>query len=98
MCSPNHVNEAVTEVLQEENVDTLCNEAFDELFIQEFNPDGKDFSNDNQFEADNTGNVEELDKIHQLSRLRSGNPEGIFSSRLQQHFFIDCLYSCLLFI
>ena len=58
------MNEAVAEVLQEENIDTLCNKAFDELFTQEFNPNGKDFSDDNRSEADNVENVEELDKIH----------------------------------
>jgi hypothetical protein len=64
LCSPNHVNEAIAEVLQEENIDTLCNEAFDELLTQEFNPNGEDFSDDNRSEVDNAENVEELGKIH----------------------------------
>ena len=58
MYLPNHVNKAVAEVLQEENIDTLCNEAFDELLTHKFNSDGKDFSDDN------IENIEELGKIH----------------------------------
>ena len=30
-CSPNHINEADGALFQEENIDNLCNEAFDEL-------------------------------------------------------------------
>ena len=49
----------MNKTLQDELIDTLCNEAFDELLTQEFNPDGDDFSDDNKSEAEN---VEELGK------------------------------------
>lgn len=47
--SPRDLNEA----LQDEHINTLCNEAFDELLTQEFNPDGEDFSDDNKSEPEN---------------------------------------------
>jgi hypothetical protein len=41
-------------LVQEENMDNLCNEAFDELLTQEFNPDGDDFEDDSRSEADHS--------------------------------------------
>jgi hypothetical protein len=35
-------------------MDNLCNEAFDELLTQEFNPDGDDFEDDSRSEADHS--------------------------------------------
>jgi hypothetical protein len=51
-CSPNHVNEANAELLQKQNIDNLCNKAFDELLTQEFNPNDNDFKDDSRSEAD----------------------------------------------
>lgn len=51
-CFPNHINEADGALLQEENIDNLCNMAFDKLFIQEFNPDANNLDDDCQSEVD----------------------------------------------
>ena len=40
------------ELLQEEKIDEVCNEAFDELLTQEFNPDQDDFEDDVGLESD----------------------------------------------
>ena len=47
-------------MLQKENIDNLCNEAFDELLTQEFNPNDDDFEDDSWYEANRP---EEASKI-----------------------------------
>ena len=40
------LDESVIDMLQEENINDVCNKAFDELLMQEFNPDQEDFEPD----------------------------------------------------
>jgi hypothetical protein len=47
---PNDVD--LMDLIQEENINKVCNEAFDKLLTQEFNPDQEDFEDDSQVEAD----------------------------------------------
>jgi hypothetical protein len=40
------LDESAIDMLQEENINDVCNEAFDELLTHEFNPDQEDFELD----------------------------------------------------
>jgi hypothetical protein len=44
--SPMKLDESSIDMLQEKNINDVCNEAFDELLTQEFNPDQEDFEPD----------------------------------------------------
>jgi hypothetical protein len=46
MSSPMKLDESSIDMLQEENINDVCNEAFDELLTQEFNPNQEDFEHD----------------------------------------------------
>jgi hypothetical protein len=82
------LDESSIDMLQEENINDVCNEAFDELLTQEFNPNQEDFEHDHEddtlkeAESVEPGWLQYIFPLYLLcSRLRSGNPKGIFNNR-----------------
>lgn len=58
------------ELLLEEKIDKVCNEAFDKLLAQEFNPDQDDFEDDMGLESDVVKDVVECkDKNSRFAEL-----------------------------
>ena len=84
------LDESSIDMLQEENINDVCNEAFDGLLTQEFNFDQEDFEPDqDDYKDDMLKKVENFElglfqyifPLYLISlRLRYGIFEGIFSS------------------
>jgi hypothetical protein len=103
--SPMKLDESAIDMLQEENINDVCNEAFDELLMQEFNPDQEDFEPNQDDYEDNTlkeaksvepGLSQYIFPLYLIcSRLHSENPKGIFShcraTALGSLLFICCV-------